>query len=117
MSGHEEVSKNHQDPNLTKRVHEMSLRRQEQFAQRLAAAQVLEQKLDSVIIGIWGHLTGNGAREYFVFQENDSKNYFIIQRWNEEGVLDGREERWYINPESTPNRVPVRSIEKYTENL
>ncbi len=47
--------------------------------QRIERLKILEQPLDSKLVGIWGHLTNIGVREHGVFQENhDDQHYFII---------------------------------------
>lgn len=41
-------------------------------------ANELGEQLNSTLVGICGHLTGSGAREYGVYKENGTEEYFIV---------------------------------------
>lgn len=50
--------------------------------QRLETAQSLEQRLNAEVVGICGHMTGNGAKEYAVYRDKETGSHFIIYARN-----------------------------------
>lgn len=76
---------------------------------RIDQARLLEAELHATAYGVWGHLTGSGAREYVVFKANQSDEYLIVVGRKEDGTLHTKA----LDPLHTPNKMQVRSLEDY----
>lgn len=73
-------------------------------------ARALEEELRGNLVGVWGHLTGAGAREFAVYRKHEIDEYFVVLGQDEE-------QQSYItkpiDPEATPNGMSIRSIEEF----
>lgn len=112
--------------------HKREMRRLKQA--RIEAARELEETLDATVVGVWGHLSTSGAREYPVYKKNREDSYFVVlgrkegfesqdapeyvRRQARRLLLGPREsigdyETRSINPENTPNKLPIKPIEEF----
>lgn len=84
----------------------------EQRKGNIERAKQLEPLLNATVMGVWGHRTGNGAREYAVFKRNDEDTHFVVIGRDEQGNYQTRP----INPDNTPNQMKVRTVDEYIGN-
>lgn len=53
---------------------------------RIEKVRELEPKLEAAVVGVWGHMTTIGGREYAVYKENDKEHYFVVMGKSENVV-------------------------------
>lgn len=119
---------------MLKKIEAFKQERRAMKQSRIEKARVLGEQVDAEVIGVWGHLTNIGAREYAVYKKKDEDFYFVILGRKEEFesydapeeirkrakrlVMGSREsikefEIKSIDPQRRPNGIPLRSIEEF----